>query len=379
MENKPLKQNVKRYSKKGDNWVISAKADSLGGELTPITLTPQKLPFTIKPLIKADGVVVQVEDVYLASQKTLDIINESKNPHYDINVNGIVLWKSNEVKIGGNIPVVKIKISNLTDIAADRDTKNKNAGVSFVDYIYEGELIDGVPKNLIDQINYTLVQEEERPKDTFGVWQLNLGDDATVYSIEALKVQTTQEDGKLDKAKLTTFLGNVNERLKILRNDFNMIKDVFFNASTPNNIGSVPVSIQAQTNPPEEIQPVVFKYSTILELKETPQQQTATTATEAAKAASEPPPDPNKPKIVQLRMVQQNKRNNIPVFTQDPSAMRLPKRAPKTIYEGNAFWGYLYKDNWRNNEKIWMVYEADKTTLIGYGIADSTDYVEEIK
>lgn len=275
MEIKELSQNAERYSKKGDNWVISAKADSIDGNVTPLTLNPKTLPFTIKPLIKADGIIVNVDDVYLASPQTLDIINKSNNPHYDILTNGVVVWNGTEVKVGGTIPVVKIKISNLTSIAADRDTKNKNAGVSFVDYIYEGEMVDGVPKNLIDQINYTLLEEEQRPKDTFGVWQLNLGDDTTVYSIEALNVSTAQEDGKLDKAKLEKFLTNVNGRLKILRSDFNMIKNVFFNATTPDNIGSFPLSIQALTNPPEEEQPVVFKYSTLVDIKETPQQITA--------------------------------------------------------------------------------------------------------
>lgn len=275
MEIKPISQNAERYSKIEDKWVISAKAESVDGNITPITLTPKTLPFTIKPLIKADGVIVHVNDVYLTSQHTLDIIEQSSNPHYDINLNGVVLWNGVEVNVGNTIPIVTIKTTNLGDIALGRDIKNKNAAVASVDYIYEGEMIDGVPKNLIDQINYTLLEDEQRPMDTFNIWALNLGDDTTVYSIETLKVQTAQEDGKLDKGKLTTFLSNVSERLKILRNDFNMIKDVFFNASTPNNIGSIPVSIQAQTNPPEEVQPVVFKYTTIVDIKETPQQQIA--------------------------------------------------------------------------------------------------------
>jgi hypothetical protein len=379
METKTISQKPERYSKKGNDWVISAKADSIDGNIKPVTLTPSSLPFTLKPLIKTDGVIVNVDDIYLVSQKTLDIINQSNNPHYDLKVNGVILWKGTNIQMGNTIPIVKIKISNLTDIAADRDTKNKNAGVSYVDYIYEGESIDGVPINLIKQIDYTLMPDEQRPKDKFGVWSLNLGDDTTVYSIDTLKIQTAQEDGKLDKNKLSTFLTNISERLKILRNDFNMIKDVFYNAKTPDNVGTYDVSLMAQTNPPEEIQPVVFKYTTILELKETPQQQTATQASQAIQIANEPPPDPNKPKIVQLRMKQQGKRNNIPIFKQDPSAMRLPKAAGRNIYEGNAFWGYLYKDNWKNNKKIWMVYEADKTTFVGYGIADSNDYVEEIK
>lgn len=275
METKPISQKKERYLKTNDGWVISAKADSIDGNLKPITLTPSSLPFTLKPLIKADGVIVNVEDVYLVSQKTLDIINQSNNPHYDIYTNGIILWKGKNVTMGNTIPIVKIKISNLTDIAADRDTKNKNAGVSFVDYIFEGELIDGVPVNLIKQIDYTLMPDEERPKDKFGVWALNLGDDTTIYSIDTLKIQTAQEDGKLDKNKLTQFVSNIGERLKILRSDFNMIKDVFFNAKTPDNIGTSTISIQAQTNPPEETQPVVFKYTTLLEVKDNPQQKTA--------------------------------------------------------------------------------------------------------
>jgi hypothetical protein len=279
METKTISQKPERYSKKGNDWVISAKADSIDGNIKPVTLTPSSLPFTLKPLIKTDGVIVNVDDIYLVSQKTLDIINQSNNPHYDLKVNGVILWKGTNIQMGNTIPIVKIKISNLTDIAADRDTKNKNAGVSYVDYIYEGESIDGVPINLIKQIDYTLMPDEQRPEDKFGVWSLNLGDDTTIYSIDTLKIQTAQEDGKLDKNKLSTFLTNISERLKILRNDFNMIKDVFYNAKTPDNVGTYDVSLMAQTNPPEEIQPVVFKYTTLIEVKDNPQQLSVTNNT----------------------------------------------------------------------------------------------------
>jgi ElaB/YqjD/DUF883 family membrane-anchored ribosome-binding protein len=118
---------------------------------------------------------------------------------------------------------------------SQRDLVNQNAGVKEVDYIYEGNLKDGVPQNLINQINYTL-GEQDRPGDTFSIYDLKLADPSN-YSIEPLIVTTTQEDGKFDTQKLESFLGGTKDRLKILQEDFNMIKDTFYNGVPPQSKG----------------------------------------------------------------------------------------------------------------------------------------------
>jgi hypothetical protein len=69
---------------------------------------------------------------------------------------------------------------------------------------------------------------------------MNLGDD-TLYSIQTLNVNTAQEDGKLDTAKLKEFLGAIGDRLSGLRKDFNSIKDTFYNGLPPINKGKIQI------------------------------------------------------------------------------------------------------------------------------------------
>ena len=88
---KTISQNPERYSKQGSSWVISASK-----AVTPIKL-PIGVPLSnLKPLIKADGIIVKVGDDYLCSLTTLNLIKDSNNPHYDIVQNGMVKVKDKE-------------------------------------------------------------------------------------------------------------------------------------------------------------------------------------------------------------------------------------------------------------------------------------------
>jgi hypothetical protein len=121
-----------------------------------------------------------------------------------------------------------------------QDQKIANAGVESVEYIYETELEMGIPKGLINQLNYTLKEGAQRPGDSFALWDMNLGDD-TLYSIQALNITTAQEDGKLDTSKLREFLGSLGDRLSGLRTDFNSIKETFYNGLPPINKGLIQI------------------------------------------------------------------------------------------------------------------------------------------
>ena len=272
---KTISQNPDRYSKQGDSWVISANGDSPNKGVTPLTLTTITLPFTLKPYLKSNGIIVKAGEHYLISQVTLNEIETSANPHYDIKQNGVVIVKDKEVKVGKTIPIIEITIDNLSTIGDGRDIRNRNAGIASVDYIYEGEMLDGVPKGLIDQINYTIVQDIDRPMDKFSIYELQLGDDVSVYNILPLNVSTAQVDGTLDKGKLNTFLSDIKTRLKILNEDFNMIKGVFLEGKEPSTLGRVNLEIMAETNPAEESNQIVYKYSTTTGVQTTPQQTTA--------------------------------------------------------------------------------------------------------
>jgi hypothetical protein len=96
----------------------------------------------------------------------------------------------------------------------------------------------GIPKGLINQLNYTLKEGVQRPGDSFSLWDMNLGDD-TLYSIQRLNITTAQEDGKLDTTKLREFLGSLGDRLSLLRKDFNSIKDTFYNGNPPVSKGLI--------------------------------------------------------------------------------------------------------------------------------------------
>lgn len=243
MEITKQNQNPQRYSKQGSKWKISAlptnPTEKEKREIKPLTFEVG-IPLTnVKAVLDIDGIIVKVGTDYLCSKTTLKVINDSANPHYDIVPNGKIPVKKKEVTIGKTIPIISIDPTQFSVIGSQRDIANQNAGVKGVDYIYEGNLKDGVPVNLIKQINYTL-GESTRPGDSFELYDLKLAD-PSAYSIEPLIVTTTQEDGKFDTKKLESFLGGTKDRLKILQSDFNMIKDTFYNGAPPLSKGIIKI------------------------------------------------------------------------------------------------------------------------------------------
>lgn len=202
------------------NWIISASPD-----IKPLVLN-EGTPFDFIPLLDVEGIVVKILGSYLISPVTLKKIKDNNNPHYAVVQNGEV----NKTPMGKSIPIIEINTEALGTLGESRDANNRFAAVKSVDYGYETEKVSGIPKGLLEQINYTLKEKGTRPADTFSIWDLGLAGD---YSIEQLKVQTAQEDGSLDKAKLDAFTTGTSERLAILREDFNSIKEIFYNGNVP--------------------------------------------------------------------------------------------------------------------------------------------------
>ncbi len=241
MEVRPV-QNPNRYIRTNDGWLVSSVSDSpngnVNGEIVPLTIPkgtaiPNSSIYTV---LEVDGIVIQIDDKYLISPTTMIGIGASNNPHWDYQQNGSVMGKP----IGSSIPIIKIDVSKLMVSGEEQDQKIVNAGVESVEYIYETELEMGIPKGLINQLNYTLKEGALRPGDSFSLWDMNLGDD-TLYSIQALNVSTAQEDGKLDTVKLQEFLRSLGDRLTQLRKDFNSIKGTFYNGVPPINKGKIQV------------------------------------------------------------------------------------------------------------------------------------------
>jgi hypothetical protein len=179
--------------------------------------------------------------------------------------------------------MISIDSTQFSVIGTQRDTVNQNAGVKSVDYIYEGKQTEGVSQNLIKQINYTL-GDSGRPGDSFELYDLKLAD-PSAYSIEPLIVTTTQEDGKFEKGKLESFLGGTKERLKILQEDFNMIKDTFYNGAPPLSKGILKIDNQVASSQDDTTFEGTYtkKSSVITSVEQTP----ADKAIDAQKKATE--------------------------------------------------------------------------------------------
>jgi hypothetical protein len=383
-----ISQNPQRYTQLESEWRIQAAPN-----ISPLTISKGVFPISLSPVLLVDGIIVKAGDWYMVSQATLDALQSSGNPHYAIETNGPIVWRGKEIPMGKTIKMIEISIDKLRDIGEQLDIKNRKAGVSSVDYIYEGPTADRViPRNLVDQINYTLLESVERPVDKWEIAGLDLGDE-TVYSIQALNSSTRQEDGSLDKGKLNTFITNIGNRLSILQTDFNMIKDVFYNGTFPESKVDIPFQKVASTISEEDEFPQVFKYTQTATIVETPataplpgspaaQPPTPPTEGTGGDTPTAPPPgepaQPPLPPVIRLKMRKKRdlRANKIPVYESDPSAGNRGAQK-RLIKEGDTFWGYFFKD-WEHGSKIWAVYEADKTTLIGYGVADRNDFVDPI-
>ncbi len=237
-----ITQNAARYTQTSNgDWQVwatnpvaieSGSAD--GTDLAKATVEPINLQSEVEgewvPLLEVDGVVVRVLGKNLISQATLDSIRASGNPHWDVKSNGSITIKDRGIPLGKTIPVIELNIDNLPELGRKRDTGNTFAGVKGVKYTHTTDLINGIPKGLIAQINYTLSPNVNRPEDTYSYYQIPLKGD---YSVTKLKTDTAQADGSLDKAKLKAFVTGVSSRLKTIRADYNIIKRMFYLGQFP--------------------------------------------------------------------------------------------------------------------------------------------------
>jgi hypothetical protein len=288
MAKKELVQHSERYSKEVDNWVISASP-----KIEPLRLPIGVEVGDLKPLIQADGIIVKLvvadptEIDYLISPQTLQDIKDSNNPHYTSGDSG----KVKGAQMGKSIPIVSLDARGLSELAAQQDLENDKAGVRDATYIFEGDVSAGVvPNLLLEQINYTLLQSGKRPVDNFDLWNIQLAGD---YSIEKLVVETAQSGSKVDLDKLAKLMSGVNERVQILRDDFNIIKDVYYNGKIPPNSGWTNVSKLAEddTKPNPEAkgddEQVVFKFGGVSQV-----QATGITNPSATPVSITPPSNP---------------------------------------------------------------------------------------
>jgi hypothetical protein len=388
---KTISQNPDRYSKQGANWVISASPDIL-----PIYLPVGVSLSNLKPLIKANGIVIKVGEDYLCSTNTLNEIKVSNNPHYDIVENGEVIVKDKRVVIGKTIKIIELNLTDLTEIIASRDTLNRNAGVIDVIYGPETESIDGVPKGIIDQINYTLDQSSDRPMDSYSIFDFyGMVDymnnpNAAHYKITPLLVETQQADTIFDPAKLREYLIDVSDKLKLLERDFNFIQDIFYESKLPNSPITFTETQQAmpdvETNNNHTVRrysrsQVAFEDNSLNQTKNELQDAITEVKEEMKQEVENQAPKPTIEKW-RLRRKRDGDKNGMGIYpTVNFKNFNLAKnkKADKRagiIREGETFTGYKFK-TFDNGFSVWAIQSTPDAAPTGYAYQGRGDDVDK--
>ena len=381
---KKLIQNPNRYSKQGTNWVISAST-----RVEPIYL-PIGVPLqNLKPIIKSNGLVVKVGENYLCSLETLNMIKDSNNPHYDIIENGKIKVKDKEVTIGKTIKMIELDITALNTAIEQREFMNRQSGVISVQYTNdENTLVDGIPKKLLDQINYTLDKDSSRPSDKLEVVDYFKMVDKGInphYTIKPIRTVTDQQKTIFDPKKLQTFIIELDSQLKLLRRDFNIIQDTFFKGiiPTPNTYGVLIEDKVAQSDVDDADTNHSSKTTTteLITIEPTPIQ----TVADDAALANQPPivPPTNLPTIEnwRLRRKRDGQKNGMGIYpTANVKNFNSYDKADKRtgiIREGETFNGYKFK-TLDNGFVIWAIQNVPTEAPTGYAYQGRGDSVDKV-
>ncbi len=224
-------QNPQRYKKTNTGWEISALPDNPSSkqiaEIKPLKINASEI-LPLKPILSeaVKGIVVYLSstDEYLCSPSLYSTVRNSyeSNPHLFYLENDKIKGAS----IGKSIPIIKINDSNLTSLASVQESKCNKAGVKKLIWPQ-----DRNRANLLQQIDWTL-GDSKKPYDEFSVSDLNL---KANYSMEGLTIIPLDKDKKIDEALLKANLKSINDRLAMLRDDLNNIKDTYYNGIIPNS------------------------------------------------------------------------------------------------------------------------------------------------
>jgi hypothetical protein len=331
-----------------------------------------------------------VGESYLCSITTLNEIKQSNNPHYDIVENGKIKVKDKEVVIGKTIKIIELNTTKLEELVNSRNFMNLQSGVTTIEYTNdERELVEGVPKKLIEQINYTLDKDSERPKDKFEVVDYFKMVDKKVnphYTIAPIRTITDQQETIFDPKRLQTFIIELSAQLALLRRDFNTIQATFFDGiiPTPNVYGIIQEDILAQTDTDDlntNHSNRRTDSSVVIAVEPTPIQ----TVADDASLANQPPivPPTNLPTIEQwrLRRKRDGDKNGMGIYpTANTKNFNSSNKADKRtgiIREGEAFSGYKFK-TLDNGFVIWALQTIPTETPTGYAYQGRGDSVDKV-
>ena len=225
MARNDLKVNPQRYVKISERfWQVTASP-----AIEPVFIARTSILKDLTPVLKTEGFVIQLDNQYLLSQKTLDLILQRDSPHYSIEANGDILG----VEIGKSIPVLKIDLAPVYQIAEYRQRLDNSAAIKFAEWLYLGDKhpIYDVPQRLINWIDYMLTDKTKSPTETFEIYEFALELEVLQKEIDSFATEITwnQSSGSIIIAndKTTNYITKVNGYLDALRRDFDSIVKVY--------------------------------------------------------------------------------------------------------------------------------------------------------
>lgn len=223
--------NPERYSRKANVWSVDASSGSL--VTTPYTFPAKTKELVLYPVLDNDVVVIiKIEDNYFCSEELYQDLTDSKdyNPHLWYEGVTEVTTLSGSVVIGDSIPIIELDLKSVMETADIEGIMLPFSGVKEVKWLYDREPSDDpnipISKKLIQQLNYSLTNNGDRPSDEWDLWDLNL---AANYSIGQMPVLSpTTDKAVVDKNLLTKNLEELQKRVINLRKDFNDIKRIYY-------------------------------------------------------------------------------------------------------------------------------------------------------
>ena len=225
MARNDLKVNPQRYVKISERfWQVTASP-----AIEPVFIARTSILKDLTPVLKTEGFVIQLDNQYLLSQKTLDLILQRDSPHYSIEANGDILG----VQIGKSIPVLKIDLAPVYQIAEYRQRLDNSAAIKFAEWLYLGDKHPkyDVPQRLINWIDYMLTDKAKSPTETFEIYEFALELEVLQKEIDSFATEITwnQSSGSIIIAndKTTNYITKVNGYLDALRRDFDSIVKVY--------------------------------------------------------------------------------------------------------------------------------------------------------
>ena len=225
MARNDLKVNPQRYVKISERfWQVTASP-----AIEPVFIARTSILKDLTPVLKTEGFVIQLDNQYLLSQKTLDLILQRDSPHYSIEANGDILG----VQIGKSIPVLKIDLTPVYQTAEYRQRLDNSAAIKFAEWLYLGDKhpIYDVPLRLINWIDYMLTDKAKSPTETFEIYEFALELEVLQKEIDSFATEITwnQSSGSIIIAndKTTNYITKINGYLDALRRDFDSIVKVY--------------------------------------------------------------------------------------------------------------------------------------------------------